>query len=90
MRLLHTQNTLLRSDKLMQTSPRVDAGGAGSGGAGAGGSDAGDSAAGGADADGADARGADAGGADAEDGVPHWYGLKTPVPEENLKRRKHV
>ena len=45
---LQTQNTLLRSAGLIQTSPRVDAGAAGSGGAGAGGNDAGGSAAGGA------------------------------------------
>jgi hypothetical protein len=87
-RLLHTQNTLLRSDKLMQTSPRVDAGGAGSGGTGAEGSDAAGSATGDSDAHGADASGADAEGADAEYVVPHWYGLKIPVPEEHLKKAK--
>ena len=88
MRLLHTQNTLLRSDKLMQTSPRVDAGGAGSGGTGAEGSDAAGSATGDSDAHGADASGADAEGADAEYVEPHWYGLKIPVPEEHLKKAK--
>ena len=76
---LQTQNTLLRTAGLIQMSPRVDAGaagsgGAGAGGAGAGGSDAGGSAAGGADADGDETRGADAGVADLPDGVPLWYG----------------
>ena len=75
---LQTQNTLLRTAGLIQMSPRVDAGaagsgGAGAGGAGAGGSDAGGSAAGGADADGDETRGADAGVADLPDGVPLWY-----------------
>ena len=87
-RQLHTQNMHLRSAKLMQTSPRVDAGGAGSGGTGAGGSDAAGSATGDSDAHGADASGADAGGADAEDGVPRWYGLNTPAPEANLIKAK--
>ena len=70
---LQTQNTLLLTAGLIQMSPRVDAGAAGSGGAGAGGNDAGGSAAGGADADGDEIRGADAGVADLPDGVPLWY-----------------
>jgi hypothetical protein len=82
---LHTQNMQLRSAGLMQASPRVDAGGAGSGGTGAGGSDAAGSATGDSDAHGADASGADAEGADAEYVVPpHWHGMNIPVPEEYL------
>ena len=86
-----------RSAGLIQTSPRVDAGAAGSGGAGAGGSDAGGSAAGGADAGDsaagyADANNADAswdtGGSDAEDERPRWYNSNVYVDDETLAKAK--
>jgi hypothetical protein len=92
-RQLHTQNMHLRSAGLMQASPRVDAGGAGSGGTGAGGSDGAGSATGDSDAHGDDAIGADGEGYV----VPHWYAFRadgegyvvnTPVPEENLQRAR--